>query len=381
MKFLASKVCSGCGVCVAGCPKKAIELVRNMDGFLEAQINDKACVNCGLCLKLCSFAEGQVKKINKPLDAYVYQSAKSESIQKSASGGVCNDLAVEMVNVGGKVCGAIFDTLSCSVKHIVTDKYDELQLIQGSKYLQSDLTGALSLLLKEQSKGRIFGTPCQINAINNLLNKKNKRSDFVLVDFFCHGVPSYNVFDKYINYRLKSRKMDGINFRDKKYGWGRYCVSVTCGDTTDYSTPEKGDFFIRAFLGNMCLNKSCYECPFHSSMSAADIRVSDSWGVKAFDNAKGSSAILVYTEKGMQQIASLTERGSLVNIAKESVLAGQLRGKIKRPFLYNFYSRIMRSNLSCKTINRWIVSPNYMVNVVLRSYFNALIKKIFNVKR
>ena len=66
MKFLASKVCSGCGVCVAGCPKKAIELVRNMDGFLEAQINDKACVNCGLCLKLCSFAEGQVKKINKP---------------------------------------------------------------------------------------------------------------------------------------------------------------------------------------------------------------------------------------------------------------------------------------------------------------------------
>ena len=381
MEILAPKVCSGCGVCVAGCPKKAINLIRNTNGFFEAQINNEVCVNCGLCLKLCSFAEGLVKKINKPLDAYVYQSARSESIQKSASGGVCNDLAVEMVKNGGVVCGAIFDKLTYSVKHIVTDKYEELQLIQGSKYLQSDLTDALHLLLKNQSKGIIFGTPCQINAINNLLNKKNRRNDFVLVDFSCHGVPSYNVFDKYINYRLKSKKLDGVNFRDKKYGWGRYCVSVTSGDSTDYSTPEEGDFFIRTFLGNMCLNKSCYECPFHSSMSAADIRASDSWGVKAFDNAQGSSAILVSTEKGMRQIECLKESGSLMNIAKESVLGGQLHGKIKRPFLYNFYSRIMKSNLSCKTINRLIVSPNYMVNVVFRGYFNALIRMFFNVKR
>lgn len=45
--------CFGCMACVAVCPKDAIEMVRDEQGFDYPQINREKCINCGLCKKAC----------------------------------------------------------------------------------------------------------------------------------------------------------------------------------------------------------------------------------------------------------------------------------------------------------------------------------------
>ena len=45
--------CCGCGACVQACPKKAITMQEDSDGFLFPQLNDNYCIDCGLCAKVC----------------------------------------------------------------------------------------------------------------------------------------------------------------------------------------------------------------------------------------------------------------------------------------------------------------------------------------
>ena len=50
---LDKKLCTGCGACFNICPKKAITMEKNSEGFLEPVIDKSKCVNCGLCKKVC----------------------------------------------------------------------------------------------------------------------------------------------------------------------------------------------------------------------------------------------------------------------------------------------------------------------------------------
>ena len=45
--------CSGCGECIAFCPKKSISFARNSNGFQVPVIDTKTCIQCGLCKKIC----------------------------------------------------------------------------------------------------------------------------------------------------------------------------------------------------------------------------------------------------------------------------------------------------------------------------------------
>lgn len=45
--------CCGCTACVSICPKNAISMHENAEGFLYPIINDALCVACRLCTKVC----------------------------------------------------------------------------------------------------------------------------------------------------------------------------------------------------------------------------------------------------------------------------------------------------------------------------------------
>lgn len=47
--------CCGCEACVNICPKKAIYLEQDFEGFEYPVIDEEKCVNCGLCIKVCPF--------------------------------------------------------------------------------------------------------------------------------------------------------------------------------------------------------------------------------------------------------------------------------------------------------------------------------------
>ena len=45
--------CCGCGSCMQKCPKNAITMKENDEGFLYPVIDKEKCINCGLCEKVC----------------------------------------------------------------------------------------------------------------------------------------------------------------------------------------------------------------------------------------------------------------------------------------------------------------------------------------
>lgn len=45
--------CCGCTACYAVCPKQAIIMIEDEEGFEYPQINSSICIRCGMCLKVC----------------------------------------------------------------------------------------------------------------------------------------------------------------------------------------------------------------------------------------------------------------------------------------------------------------------------------------
>ena len=45
--------CCGCTACYAICPKHAISMVEDEEGFLYPEINEENCIRCGSCLNVC----------------------------------------------------------------------------------------------------------------------------------------------------------------------------------------------------------------------------------------------------------------------------------------------------------------------------------------
>lgn len=51
--FSKKEECCGCTACYAICLANAIEMISDSEGFLYPHIDDKKCIKCGKCLKVC----------------------------------------------------------------------------------------------------------------------------------------------------------------------------------------------------------------------------------------------------------------------------------------------------------------------------------------
>lgn len=47
--------CCGCTACASVCPKQAISMQEDEDGFEYPEIDTLKCVECQMCMKVCPF--------------------------------------------------------------------------------------------------------------------------------------------------------------------------------------------------------------------------------------------------------------------------------------------------------------------------------------
>lgn len=57
--------CCGCTACYAICPTNSIFMVEDEEGFLYPEIEEKSCIRCDNCLKVCPVKEA--KKLYKSI--------------------------------------------------------------------------------------------------------------------------------------------------------------------------------------------------------------------------------------------------------------------------------------------------------------------------
>ena len=165
--------CSGCHACFSVCPKFAIEMKENNEGFLYPLIDSNKCIKCGLCEKACP-ALNPIKKENEDTKAYAAIN-KNEAIRlDSSSGGIFTAIAEKVIEENGVVFGAKF-AFDFSVIHGWTDTIEGLAEFRGSKYLQSVIGNSYKdckTFLESGRKVLFSGTPCQVQGLKKYLGKE-----------------------------------------------------------------------------------------------------------------------------------------------------------------------------------------------------------------
>ena len=322
--------CCGCTACIAICPKQCITMKEDdKEGFFYPVVDSLACINCGLCQKVCPMMHQD--DIREPLNVYAAKNKDEKIRLASSSGGIFTLLAERVINEGGVVFGARFNT-DWEVIHDYTETKEGLAAFRRSKYVQSymgDCYQKVKSFLQQDRKVMFTGTPCQIAGLKNYLRKDY--DNLLTLDVVCHGVPSPKVWRMYLNEITckggkntvlphpidKKAEINSIDFRSKSIGWKKFSFALTLSKAT--ANGEKNsvllssifteDPYINMFISNLSLQPSCYNCPSKAGKSGSDITIADFWGIEKvlpeFDDDKGISLILSYTGKGIYWLKDL----------------------------------------------------------------------------
>lgn len=268
------KNCTGCGVCEAICPNNAIKIKLNNEGFYNPILNNKECISCGLCKKICYRFEKNFLDTKKgKIKAYSAINKNTTLLKACSSGGISEEIMKYCINQGYIVVGVEYDYSNNNARTTTCNNINLIEKYRGSKYIQSYTVAALKQVIKNKNKKfAIFGTPCQIYAIRKYI-KMYRLENILLIDFFCHGVPTLFLWKSYINkYNLPLKK---IKFRTKDYGWHNYSLRIIDRNGEEFLSSKINDKFYDLFFSKLCFNTACYDCKTRSTVAYADIRLGD----------------------------------------------------------------------------------------------------------
>lgn len=299
--------CTGCGACVSICPKGAITMKPDDEGFLYPSVDSALCVNCDLCEKRCPACK-DVPAAEQHVFGVQHQDEQVRAA--SSSGGVFTALARDTFARGGVVFGAVFDE-NLHVEHIGAFNEAEMAAMRGSKYVQSDAADAIAhaaSLLERGIPVLFCGTPCQIAGLKAKLGGRHEEG-LTTVDFVCHGVPSPGVFASYLRELEKKygKRPVAYTFRDKRKGWKDFMAVATFEDGSEHAGDQRTEPFLYGFLQNLYLRPACASCTaYRGEHRLSDITMADLWDAEHIcpekDDDTGLSLVFGNTEKGMAML-------------------------------------------------------------------------------
>lgn len=287
--------CSGCGACVQLCPRHALTMQVDDEGFLYPKIDTTLCVKCGVCDRICPFVNNdQSNKCRKEQHCYIGTTSLVSYYMESASIGLCTMMAENIVKHGGIAYGAFLDEEKWIVRHIKVCDKEGVQKIRNSKYIQSD-TGKTFFEVKQNLKNGksvlYIGTPCQIAGLKAYL--KVIPDNLYTIDLICHGVTSPKLMPLEVSYweKLFDSKITNFRFRSKrKYtqtncGMVNFDIEKKNGKTKHIerfagSSPTYHCFAYSNDGVNYNLRLSCYSCVFKSKSRYGDLTIGDPWMAK-----------------------------------------------------------------------------------------------------
>lgn len=289
--------CTGCSACMNICPKEAIKMEYDSEGFWFPIIDTTKCIECRKCISVCSLhkqEDTETWEYKKVVSAF----AKDECIlKKGSSGAVFPILAESIIQKDGIVFGAAFDPEQKEVRLVSSDEVD-LSEIFRSKYVQSRVGNKFKEVKKQLEQGRMVlfsGTPCQVEGLYRYLQKDY--INLINVDFICHGVPSPMILKARLKHFEKKQKSKVINctFREKDNGWRQQIIKLYFENGQVQKITSRFGVYYNLFINNYILRRSCYTCELYKGHKS-DITLADSWDSNI--NQKGVSKVYVNTIKG-----------------------------------------------------------------------------------
>lgn len=265
-------LCMGCSLCSNICPTNAINFKKDLLGFAIPQVNYN-CIDCSACVRKCVAKKNT--NLSEPLEVYASKNRDYSIENKSSSGGVFFEVAKYVLENRGIVYGCVFKNLKAI--HERADNLEKVIQMQGSKYIESDLSIVYENIKNDLRNGLVLfvGTPCQVNAIKGFISHKN----LITIDLVCHGVPSEVLFSKYRK-ELENKynaKIIEYSFRKKSKLYGNQNVYIKFDNNKEIFIPNSIDPYYLIFFSDKFLKKSCYTCKYTSIKRIGDITIGDFW--------------------------------------------------------------------------------------------------------
>ena len=372
--------CTGCEACFNKCNFNAIKLEKNYEGFYYPKIDENKCANCGMCLKVCPAINNQIKNTFSVPTVFAAWNKDKYIRDTSSSGGIFSSLAINILNDGGVVYGAIFND-ELIVQHCRIDTIDGLDKMKGSKYVQS-IIGDIFLNVREDlnnNRSVLFtGVPCQVAGLYGYLERDYET--LVTCELLCHGVPSPGVFEKHKRFIEKKydSKINEFKFRYKtKERSQNIHIKFDNGMVYHTENPME-DYYYSGFQSGVILRESCYSCKYVGIKRYADITLGDFWGLSSDVMNKVNfgafpSLVLLNSNKGINLWNMVNNNLVYEERNIKEAVAGNLhfrRSIPKSKYREAFFKEYQQLNYS-------VVAEKYLLN---HKNYKDVIKKFIGPK-
>lgn len=293
--------CTGCGACSSGCPKGAIRMAPDREGFLYPEVTD-GCVQCGHCAHVCP-VQKQREHRTAPQVFAVW--SRDESVrQASTCGGAFSALPEYVLEGGGVVFGAALDE-NLRVVHTAVKNVHDLSRLRGMKPVQSDTGDAYQQVRLYLDQGRqvlFSGTPCQVDGLYRYLGEHPER--LLTCDVACGGVCSPGVWAQLVKSMayVKQHRPTAVEFCGKLTGDRERRFRVKFEGGGRYDAPMGKCELGRGIARRLFMRPACHRCAYATTDRPGDVTLGDfSGGSFAPEEKKsGVSMLLINTAKGAQ---------------------------------------------------------------------------------
>jgi coenzyme F420-reducing hydrogenase beta subunit len=371
------KTCTGCLACVDSCNKNALSKYIATDGHFYIRCNEENCVLCHKCETICPVINGTEYSSNNIKHSYPYSlySTDNTIYNRSTSGGAFAAIAYNFIKEGGYVCGAILK--NNKVIHIVSNQLSDIQLMQGSKYMQSDTEGiykTIRNLLKQKIKVLFCGVGCQAAAILSFFKNEKYFNYLYTIDMICGGVPSSHLVTQFIIHEKQYKNI--IGFRKKE----KYILSCYDNNNKLIYLKNQRTLPLYGFFSDLTKRYSCGNCHFCGVERLSDITIGDYWGNNS-QKSPHQSIVIIHSKKG-EDLINHTDKISKLPV-NWSFLKSNYRCVIGKS--YNNY-RIQRillpfffTQLSYKSLCGLYGCNHENIFWLFLKVYNSFIKKIFKL--
>ena len=371
------KDCNGCGTCALRCPKNAITMKEDGEGFKYPIIDKEKCIDCGLCKRICSNNINET--IKNESQTYIAINKNEKEKYLSSSGGMYYIIAKKIIEKKGVVFGVAFDE-NLVAHHCYAETLEEAKKFQGSKYVRSELRNSYKEaeeFLKKDRYVLFTGTPCQCEGLRKYLKKEYQK--LITCEIICHANPSPKVLKYYIDNlsTKKNSKVTNVMFRSKKNGWKNQTPIITYENGVEEEEPT----YFRAFVKEMINRPSCYDCRFSSIKRFSDITIADFWGISKVDKTienddTGISLLNINTKKGKELFEEIKQEMFFKKVDTKKAFENNHHENVKMHKNRNkFFEKISNGQINETNIIKYMKKyNNYNINRVKRKIKSTLKK-------
>jgi coenzyme F420-reducing hydrogenase beta subunit len=376
--------CYGCGACKQICPKSAIIMSYDSEGFQYPLINQNLCIHCGLCQKICPAINYGSLFYSFEQKAYGGYLKDKQVLNQSTSGGAFSAIANAFCSNNYVVFGVEGNGLTAN--HVAISNLLNLSRIRRSKYVQSDTKMTFFEAKKYLDIGKkvlFSGTPCQIAALRCFLNKEYE--NLLTVEVVCEGVPSPLFIQKQVQYieKKKNKKVISCDYRYKninKWDFEQMHFQFSNGNS---STRDRWfNSFWEIWLNHLMSRPSCYNCPFATRKRIADITLGDLWGVHIYcpdlyNENRGASLMIANTPKGENIINGIGNHMIYHSLDLETSIKYQ--SPIRHPIAENKNRLLFIKDLQTldyvSIVKKWYTHPS--IKLIYQKYCWGNRQKVF----